>query len=178
MPRDPLERREGLLCDRILRVMQAALPLVRCRLEGRAVERVVAWASRAFRAITKVLQIRLAAKMAWVGGGLRRVLDFKRPFTRDLQDLLPVLAGETGRGATRKKITRQSRLVPGLVFQVEQCDVQLLKLGKLCRGSLDLSRWVTHRLDRDFKIHASVIAGCQEELRESREKKRGKGKRA
>lgn len=66
--------------------------------------------------------------------------------------------------------------------QMEECDVQLLLLGKLCKGSLDLPRWVTSRADRDFRIDLDKIAECQDVAREKREKRkrpaggRGKGK--
>lgn len=60
---------------------------------------------------------------------------------------------------------------------MEECDVQLLKLGKLCKGSLDLPKWVTSRVDRDFRIDPDVIASCQEALRGSREKRKQKGKK-
>ena len=62
--------------------------------------------------------------------------------------------------------------------------MQLLLLGKLCKGSLDLPKWVTSRVDRDFRIDQGKIAECQDVAREMREKRkrpaggksRGKGK--
>ena len=59
---------------------------------------------------------------------------------------------------------------------MEECDVQLLLLGKLCKGSLDLPRWVSSRVDRDFRIDQAAIAGCQEQSRGLREKRKRKGK--
>lgn len=59
---------------------------------------------------------------------------------------------------------------------MEECDVQLLLLGKLCKGSLDLPRWVSSRVDRDFRIDQNAIAGCQEHSRGLREKRKRKGK--
>lgn len=58
--------------------------------------------------------------------------------------------------------------------------MQLLLLGKLCKGSLNLPRWVTSRVDRDFRIDREKIADLQENAREKREKRKrgagGKGK--
>lgn len=64
---------------------------------------------------------------------------------------------------------------------MEECDVQLLLLGKLCKGSLDLPKWVTSRVDRDFRIEVGKIAKCQDGVRTAREKRKrggsgGKGK--
>lgn len=52
--RDPLDRRETLVCNRLQVVMQAMTVLVGSRLEGRCIEKLVSSASRIFRAITKV----------------------------------------------------------------------------------------------------------------------------
>lgn len=52
--RDPLDRRETLVCDRLQMVMHAMTALVGSRLEGRSIEKLVSSASRIFRAITKV----------------------------------------------------------------------------------------------------------------------------
>lgn len=58
--------------------------------------------------------------------------------------------------------------------------MQLLLLGKLCKGSLDLPKWVTSRVDRDFRIDRGKIAECQDVAREMREKRKrpagGKGR--
>lgn len=57
--------------------------------------------------------------------------------------------------------------------------MQLLLLGKLCKGSLDLPKWVTSRVDRDFRIDQGKIADCQDEARTERtereKRKRGAG---
>ena len=53
--RDPLDRRETLVCDRLQGVMRAMETLVESRLEGRSTEKLVSSASRVFRVITKVI---------------------------------------------------------------------------------------------------------------------------
>lgn len=52
--RDPLDRRETVVCDRLRVVMQSITVLAGTRLEGRPMEKLVSSASRVFRAITKV----------------------------------------------------------------------------------------------------------------------------
>lgn len=52
--RDPLDRRETVVCDRLRVVMQTITVLAGTRLEGRSMEKLVSSASRVFRAITKV----------------------------------------------------------------------------------------------------------------------------
>lgn len=52
--RDPLDRRETLVCNRLEAVMRAMAVLVESRLEGRSTEKLVSSASRLFRIMTKV----------------------------------------------------------------------------------------------------------------------------
>ncbi|CAM9527283.1 unnamed protein product [Ectocarpus fasciculatus] len=150
--------------------MNALTVLLASKMEGRSVEKLVSSATRVFRTITKVLKVRLSLKKAYIGAGLKHVLATKHGFTKALHELLPKLSGEDK--TTKNNITRQSRLVPALVFQIEECDVQLLLLGKLCKGSLDLPKWVTSRVDRDFRINLNAVAGCQEEVRATRKKRK------
>eukprot|EP00903_Cladosiphon_okamuranus_P008699 g8335.t1 len=173
--RDPLDRRETLVCDRLRIVMNTLTVLLHSDVKGRFREKLVSTATRVFRAITKVLKVRLSLKKAYAGAGLKHVLAAKQGFTRALQAILPKLEAEEEK-VTKNVITRQSRLVPSLVFQMEECDVQLLLLGKLCKGSLDLPKWVTSRVDRDFRIDQGKIDYFQDKARTEREKrKRGAG---
>jgi len=52
--RDPLDRRETLVCDRLRVVMNALTVLLQANMEGRFMEKLVSSATRVFRAITKV----------------------------------------------------------------------------------------------------------------------------
>lgn len=52
--RDPLDRRETLVCDRLRVVMDALTALVRSKMVGRSMEKLVSSATRVFRVITKV----------------------------------------------------------------------------------------------------------------------------
>lgn len=65
-----------------------------------------------------MLKVRLTLKRAYVGLGLKNVLASKKAFTKALQSLLPTLEGEKGSKVTKHNISRQSRLVPELIFQV------------------------------------------------------------
>lgn len=72
----------------------------------------------------------------------------------------------------RFNLHARTRIWLGALLQIEECDVQLLLLGKLCKGSLDLPKWVTSRVDRDFRIDQKVVAVCQEEVRATRQKRK------
>lgn len=64
--------------------------------------------------------MRLSLKKAYVGAGLKHVLAAKQGFTKALHVLLPKLEGDKAEKVTKHIITRQTRLVPALIFQVKQ----------------------------------------------------------
>lgn len=65
----------------------------------------------------QVLKVRLSLKKAYIGAGLKHVLATKQGFTKALHELLLYLTRE--KETTKNNITRQSRLVPALIFQVQ-----------------------------------------------------------
>lgn len=82
----------------------------------------------------QVLKVRLSLKKAYIGAGLKHVLATKQGFTKALQELLPNLSGEdeaTKNNVTKNSITRQSRLVPALIFQVTYVSI-----GRIARELL------------------------------------------
>lgn len=66
-----------------------------------------------------MLKVRLSLKKAYVGAGLKHVLAAKQGFTKALHTLLPKLEDGKLESVTKNIITRQSRLVPALIFQVK-----------------------------------------------------------
>lgn len=62
--------------------------------------------------------MRLSLKKSYVGHGLKHVLACKKDFTDALLRLVPHLEDEKGAKVTKNNITRQSRLVPTLIFEV------------------------------------------------------------
>lgn len=69
--------------------------------------------------LAQVLKVRLSLKKAYVGTGLKHVLAAKQGFTKALHTLLPVLEDGQVESVTKNIITRQIRLVPALIFQVQ-----------------------------------------------------------
>lgn len=64
------------------------------------------------------MKVRLSLKKAYIGIGLRHVLVRKKDFTDALLRLVPHLEDEKGAKVTKNNISRQSRLVPALIFEV------------------------------------------------------------
>lgn len=50
--------------------------------------------------------------------GLKAAMEFKRTFTKELLQTLPDFENASGNNVTKNNLSRQSRLVPELIFQV------------------------------------------------------------
>ncbi|RHZ24891.1 hypothetical protein DYB31_012450, partial [Aphanomyces astaci] len=59
----------------------------------------------------------------------------------------------------QRKGRQDAKLIPDLIFQVEQYDVVIIKLSKLCKvRSVNFSRWCVRRQARDFKLNMDTVS--------------------
>eukprot|EP00455_Lapot_gusevi_P015226 TRINITY_DN1768_c0_g2_i1.p1 TRINITY_DN1768_c0_g2~~TRINITY_DN1768_c0_g2_i1.p1 ORF type:complete len:275 (-),score=77.31 TRINITY_DN1768_c0_g2_i1:165-989(-) len=58
--------------------------------------------------------------------------------------------------ATKFKIVRERRLIPNLIFQLEQHEHMMIKLSKITK--VDLSRWMKRSTARDFRINLEELS--------------------
>eukprot|EP00638_Chattonella_subsalsa_P008609 CAMPEP_0117762380 /NCGR_PEP_ID=MMETSP0947-20121206/17903_1 /TAXON_ID=44440 /ORGANISM="Chattonella subsalsa, Strain CCMP2191" /LENGTH=155 /DNA_ID=CAMNT_0005583675 /DNA_START=101 /DNA_END=568 /DNA_ORIENTATION=+ len=111
--------------------------------------------------------------MTWLSKGLKDLLNFTVEYLKHMSEFLRLVQNETGRGVSQHKIAKQGRLVPEMIYQIEQRDLTLLKVGKLCKG-VDVSRWVRRFTARDFKIDTEKVSTLQEQEKERQKRKRKK----
>lgn len=55
-----------------------------------------------------------------------------------------------------KKTTRQAKVVPELIYQMEQLDLQIIKLSQVVINKLDYSKLIRRTSSRDFKIDVKI----------------------
>ncbi|GAB5357533.1 hypothetical protein AAMO2058_000382600 [Amorphochlora amoebiformis] len=60
------------------------------------------------------------------------------------------LQQEEGKNETNAKIAREARIIPNLIFQLEQYEQYVIKLAKASKT--DLTKWMKHTTNRDFRI--------------------------
>ncbi|RHY31973.1 hypothetical protein DYB32_002989 [Aphanomyces invadans] len=56
-----------------------------------------------------------------------------------------------------KKLHPDAKLIPDLIYQVEQYDVVIIKLSKLCKN-VNFTRWCVRRQARDFKLNPDKVS--------------------
>eukprot|EP00466_Bigelowiella_natans_P015937 jgi/Bigna1/127552/aug1.4_g2260 len=62
---------------------------------------------------------------------------------------------------TKSKIAKESRVIPGLIFQLEQFEKCLFQLAR--NSKVDLTRWMKHSTARDFRILTSNLKSQDKE---------------
>ena len=76
---------------------------------------------------------------------------------------------------SKSKIARERKLIPQLIFQLEQFELAVIRLGKVTKT--DLAKYLKRATTRDFKVDAGEIARSLVRQQESeKEKEKGKGK--
>ncbi|KAJ0401035.1 hypothetical protein ATCC90586_004140 [Pythium insidiosum] len=153
------------LCRRVYDLAGALRPFIAMDLNSSmASMRIVKLISRLFKALVVLVKDKIRRKDTMIPKFLRQLFD------RTASELSPALlqyiaciheeskrvamtAAKKGRRAT---VSGQSKLIPDVIFQLEQYDLALIKLSKLCRGQ-DFSAWCKLRQSRDFRLNRERI---------------------
>ncbi|OQR84988.1 hypothetical protein ACHHYP_12464 [Achlya hypogyna] len=125
---------------------------------------------RLFKLHTLAVAATVKSKVAQVSVALKRFLDAT---SRELAPLVLNFVAchheENKRKALqdpkKKMPAQEAKLIPDVIFQVEQLDVGIIKLSKRCKGD-SFKRWCIRRQARDFRINQDKVQsmmGGQEE---------------
>uniref|UniRef100_A0A7S0EJ42 FANCI solenoid 4 domain-containing protein n=1 Tax=Hanusia phi TaxID=3032 RepID=A0A7S0EJ42_9CRYP len=57
----------------------------------------------------------------------------------------------------KQKISKEERLIPNLIFQVESLEATLIRIQRECKNKLDLMKHFKRSTARDFKIDYSAV---------------------
>lgn len=75
----------------------------------------------------------------------------------------------------RAKIQRESRMIPNLIFAVEQFERHLIQLSR--KSKIDFMQYMKRSTSRDFKIQMNLINQESSEEEEEEEEKMKRAKR-
>jgi hypothetical protein len=131
------------------------LPLDRSR------DQILKLCLRHYKLMASLLKSLLAARPLDIASHVESLLDKTRSLTINIYSLLSLDSAtnvmgqgdEAQRRAAAGSALKEARLVPNLIFQIEQYNVNLLRLSKVATHSEEvLSSLVVDSLNRDFKI--------------------------
>ena len=71
---------------------------------------------------------------------------------------------------SKAKLIRESRLIPELVFQIEQLDHLIIKYSKTTKSNIDI--FLKRRAARDFKIDREEVDAVADNGKDSKKEKR------
>ncbi|OQS05039.1 hypothetical protein THRCLA_02780 [Thraustotheca clavata] len=116
---------------------------------------------RLFKLHTLAIQAKVKNKVTEVSSSLKHFLDAT---SRELAPLVLNFVAchheENKRKALKqpkkKMPAQEAKLIPDVIFQVEQFDVGIIKLSKRCK-STNFKRWCIRRQARDFRINQDKV---------------------
>ncbi|KAF0719696.1 Aste57867_862 [Aphanomyces stellatus] len=149
---------ETMLND-LTSISQCCLPMMTSRYPSQKLTaRVIRTMLRLYKLCTSVVQRRLRAKDTTVPSFVAGFLDAtSKDLTPKVLEFIGCIHDDIQRQAsTKAKATPDAKLIPDLIFQVEQYDVVIIKLSKLCKG-VNFNRWCLRRQARDFKLNRDAV---------------------
>lgn len=149
---------ESHMSDAIRAAMIVVSDLMEGQILGAAAERMIALAARLYKMLSRLTKWQVARKARWVSEGYRKLVEAAaRIVSPKVYDYLPIIHNHQ-ETLTAKKISRQAKIVPELIFQMEQADVQLIKLGKVKAHAL---HWALKRAYRSAHVWLrSCLCAC------------------
>jgi len=139
--------------------MEAARPLL-TGYAGSSSEKVLALITKLFKILSRVAKDFLGTEH--LPASFRHLLKASTALKDPAGKLIETLQNQSVRGAKKKKtvikaksvvMPRQAKIVPELVFQLEQAEVQLVRLSTRNKTTdVDLAKCLVPREQRSFRI--------------------------
>ncbi|KAG8467974.1 hypothetical protein KFE25_007026 [Diacronema lutheri] len=170
--RQPALELQRMALSRVLELEQPLLVLTSCELTPGPSEHALRTVEKLYRALGAAFalapsvsrQHRLLVEMHW------------QRLSRNTYALISRLASEAGDGAAvRKRTKREARLVPGVIFRIEQFEGLLVRQSKKLK--VDLTSQMRRSTARDFRIQLDRLPEDGDRDGEKENEDTGKKKR-
>jgi hypothetical protein len=160
------------LCDRLVEIMGALLPLCKCKLDpGKYLERLLMVVRKIYDCIGKLVKFLIDHKTLWLSKPTKLMLGLcAEKFTPNVYQFIQHTM-ESGQ-SDRLQLSSQGKLVPTIVERMEFVDLQLVTLGRLCVKTDDVHSFIVRSSARDFKIDLSALQQAQKEADEKVKRKK------
>jgi len=150
------KEQERLLYLKLAELVQIGSTLASVEsLSDKSRELVFRLALRHYKLMGAQLKSYVTERRRFISNQVRLVLASTRTLTCNIYALLKFESHEAG-SLSVGKVVKEARLVPNLIFHVEQYDMHLIKLSKLVQDDeAPLSDHVAPSLNRDFRIRVT-----------------------
>jgi hypothetical protein len=142
-----------VICATLNRVLNVISLLITA---GEAIEtvaeKVVILLCKFYKIITELTKGLVVAKATWLPETFKTLMDtVSVAITPKINQYLLALHQGAGDKAT-KKLSRQAKCVPRLMFEMEKLELQLIKLSALVTEKAVVSKYLQKSRPRDFRI--------------------------
>ncbi|KAI9024281.1 FANCI solenoid 4-domain-containing protein [Phycomyces nitens] len=163
---------ESAVCKRMLSYLSITSELTKTVLVGIPAENLIKVLSKTYKALLALVKYKISnldeitddyvAVIAMAGTGVtEKMYRFLTIYGQYQDDTLAQNGRKKGKGKEpsnareKAKIVRESKIIPNLIFVVEQFERHLIQLSR--KSKKDLMQYMKRSTSRDFKIKADIV---------------------
>ncbi|RHZ81659.1 hypothetical protein Glove_117g487 [Diversispora epigaea] len=160
-----LEEIEREICLRLLKLMNATLYLEETSLQPASSEHLIKCLQRVYKVLVALTKYKISEAGEIKEHFIEVIKLAGLKFTEQMYNFLTAFLSTNNNnnnnnkkgGKSKSRITRESKIVPDLIFILEQFERYLLQLSK--KSKTDLMQYITVSTARDFKIKSEKLTG-------------------
>lgn len=144
------KKRTILLCDELYFISQVLIPLLQCDLKVGSGEAILSYLKVFYNHIDQcVKQAAMPGSVCPIQSLDKLVQVISEKLTPLIYNLIHVIQKPGDRDSHIKK---QAKLIPEVIFAIEQYEATLVQVNKKTKGNVNLTMYVRRSTARDFRI--------------------------
>lgn len=149
-------KRSVRLCSALVRVTSILLPFMDCQLQVEALESLLSFVRSFYRLVDQVVK-----QLALTGSScpLQSISQLVDRVSSNLTPSVYVqIHGIQKEGKKGSHARKQAKLVPELIYSIEQYETSLIQINKKTKGNVNLTMYIRRSTARDFRIDTTVLS--------------------
>lgn len=149
-------RRAIKLCGFLIQVASVLDPIVECRLEVTAAESVLGVLKSLYTLVDLCVKQLAIADSDCPIQSLSQLVE--RVSYRLTPNIYSMIHGLQKPGKKDSHVKKQAKLIPDLIYSIEQLEATLVQTSKKTKGNVNLTMYVRRSTSRDFRIDTNVLS--------------------
>lgn len=150
-------RRKAIkICGSLIQVASVLSPLVECKLEVTAAESVLGILKNYYGLVDLCVKQFAIADADCPIQSLSQLVE--RVSYRLTPNIYSMIHGLQKSEKKDSHVKKQAKLIPDLIYSIEQFEATLVQISKKTKGNVNLTMYVRRSTARDFRIDATVLS--------------------
>ena len=153
---DQWRKRSVRLCNALVRVTSILLPFMDCQLQVEALEPLLSFVKNFYRLVEQAVKQQALTGPSCPLQSLSQLVD--RVSSNLTPSVYIQIHGIQKEGKKGSHARKQAKLIPELIFSIEQYETSLIQINKKTKGNVNLTMYIRRSTARDFRIDTTVLS--------------------